>query len=374
MDEFSASVPSSPKPIIMTNAVITHHDVVYAGGDKNIHYLAAGPARGPLIILIHGWPGTGITWKYQIDAFAGVGFRVIAPDMPAYGKSTARRITEDYSQEALVEGMLALLKDTGRDAAIWVGHDWGSGVVSSVATQHPEVVKGLITIAVPFRSIELGLEFVLPFIDREVYPADKYEYGQWDYWRNYEENFERAIAWFEQDTAGFILGTQQPSTPLLDRFASISATARKDGGWYGRSRPFPVSELGPPMLEPEAYASFLADMEKTGFWVPSLYYMNNKRNAEYNSKAASGGRLTQPVLHVHANRDHICDSKGTRLSEPMRQVCKNLTEVSFDAGHFVHNEKPAEFNAALFRFILQELPGEWPGFWDACYTNKKSVV
>ncbi|KAI1125272.1 Alpha/Beta hydrolase protein [Nemania abortiva] len=99
---------------------ITDHEVVYANGDKKIHYLAAGPTNGPLIFFIHGWPGTGITWKAQLEAFAGIGFRAIAPDMPGYGKSTARRVLDDYCQEALVEGMMALLGDTSRDAAIYL--------------------------------------------------------------------------------------------------------------------------------------------------------------------------------------------------------------------------------------------------------------
>ncbi|GES59268.1 cytochrome P450 [Aspergillus terreus] len=43
--------------------------VLYAD-DKRIHYLAAGPVNGPLIFFIHGWPGTAVTWKSQLDAFA----------------------------------------------------------------------------------------------------------------------------------------------------------------------------------------------------------------------------------------------------------------------------------------------------------------
>ena len=45
------------------------HDVFY-GGNKKIHYHAAGPALGPLIIFIHGWVGTGILWKAQLVTFA----------------------------------------------------------------------------------------------------------------------------------------------------------------------------------------------------------------------------------------------------------------------------------------------------------------
>lgn len=57
------------------------HEVAY-GEDKKIFYHAAGPANGPLLIFVHGWPGIGKLWKPQIDAFAAMGFRVAAPDMP----------------------------------------------------------------------------------------------------------------------------------------------------------------------------------------------------------------------------------------------------------------------------------------------------
>ena len=57
------------------------HEVAY-GEDKKIFYHAAGPANGPLLIFVHGWPGIGKLWKPQIDAFSAMGFRVIAPDMP----------------------------------------------------------------------------------------------------------------------------------------------------------------------------------------------------------------------------------------------------------------------------------------------------
>ena len=57
------------------------HDVTYGDG-KKIFYYAAGPANGPLLIFLHGWPAIGKLWKLQLDAFSAMGFRVIAPDMP----------------------------------------------------------------------------------------------------------------------------------------------------------------------------------------------------------------------------------------------------------------------------------------------------
>ena len=351
---------------------ITEHHVVYAS-DKKINYLAAGPVNGPLILFIHGWPGTAITWKAQIDAFAALGFRAIAPDMPGYGKSTARRVVEDYCQEALVEGMMALLADTGRNAAIWVGHDWGAGVTSSVAMQHPEAVKALINLCVPYRTIELGWEGFLPLVNREIYPANEYEFGQWDYMKNWEENFEKTIEWFDQDPAGLCKAFLQMTTQPPNRL-TILGTVRKNGWFGGIPKPPSVDLTGPPILPAETFDSFAEDMQRTGFWPGSAYYLSHTRNAEYNGKAPSGGRLKQPVLFIHALWDTVCDTKTSRFAESMREFCSNLTEVTVEAGHWVQFEKPGEVNAALLRFLVEELPSDWPGFWENGYIKRKSAL
>ena len=294
--------------------------------------------------------------------------------MPGYGKSTARRVIEDYCQEAIVEGMMALLAATERDAAIWVGHDWGAGVTSSVARQHPSAVKALVNLCVPYGTIELGWDGVLPLVNREIYPIDKYEFGQWDYMKNYEENFEKAVEWFDQDIAGLCKTVMQLTTTTpLNRFSPF-ATIRKSGCFGGLPKPPSVDMVGPPMLGAEAFDSYVKDMEATGFWSGSAYYMNHRRNAAYNGKATNGGMLRKPVLFIHATWDTTCDTKTSRLVEPMREACSNLTEVAVEAGHWVQLEKPGEVNAALTRFIVEEVPSEWPGFWDSGYTQRKSVL
>ena len=60
---------------------ITEHIFVEESGEEQF-YLASGPTDGPLIILCHGWPAIARTWEAQINAFAAVGYRIIAPDMP----------------------------------------------------------------------------------------------------------------------------------------------------------------------------------------------------------------------------------------------------------------------------------------------------
>ncbi|KAF4772903.1 hypothetical protein HER10_EVM0005356 [Colletotrichum scovillei] len=350
------------------------YDVAYAD-NKNIHYLAAGPVNGPLLIFVHGWPAIALAWKPQLEAFSALGFRAIAPDMPGYGKSTARKVIEDYSQQSILEGLLALLAHTGRKEAVWIGHDWGSPCVSTVAAQHPEVVKALVNVCVPYRTLDLGLNTILALVDRQVYPEDQYPYGQWDYMRHYEEDFEKAIAWYEKDIEGINKALWQPGKPVHPPKPTFTSTVRKDGGWFGGiPQPPSPDQIPAPLLEGEVFDEFTKAMKKTGYWPGSAYYMNHERNHEFNSKAPNDGKFDKPALLIHAAFDYVCETKTTRLAEPMRQACSNLTEVTIQAGHWANMEKPAETSAALSRFILEEVPDYWPGFWDSGYAKRQKSV
>ena len=53
------------------------------------HYLESGPANGPLMIFLHGWPELSLIWRAKIDAFAADGWHCIAPDMRGYRGSSA---------------------------------------------------------------------------------------------------------------------------------------------------------------------------------------------------------------------------------------------------------------------------------------------
>jgi len=101
-------------------------------------YLACGPETGQLIIFIHGWPELSHSWRHQLRCSAALGFRCVAPDMRGYGRSSSYRTHADYALEHSVHDMLDLLAHLGRERAIWVGHDWGSPAVWSLARHHPK--------------------------------------------------------------------------------------------------------------------------------------------------------------------------------------------------------------------------------------------
>ncbi|KAH8664727.1 Alpha/Beta hydrolase protein [Xylariales sp. PMI_506] len=347
---------------------LSEHTVTYQDG-KELFYYASGPLEGPLVILVHGWPATAKTWYHQIPCLASLGFRVLAPDMPGYGKSTAREVVEDYSQESIVAAMLALIDDTGRDDAVWIGHDWGAGCVWSFAAHHPNRCRAVANMAVPYHIVEIGLDQGVKYANRIIYPADKYRYAQFSYQAYHEQEPEKGLKFMNGNIPSFIKLLY--SKPKATKFAqpAMTATTMEDDGWLGGSSK--VTSLPPPeafpdadsLLEPTVLAEMTETFVEKGFFGPNAYYRNSARNRVYNMPPTVDPELHMPVLFIEARFDSVCDTAVSRIAEPQRRLCKRLTEASIDCGHWVQLEKPMEVNAILTRWLATEVSTFWPGFW-----------
>ena len=115
-------------------------------------YWEAGPADGPLMIFLHGWPQIGLMWRAQVEALASEGWHCVAPDMRGYGGSSAPTAAEAYALKEIVEDMVELHDHLGARPAIWVGHDWGSPVAGALAAHHAKRSRGIVLISVPYFS------------------------------------------------------------------------------------------------------------------------------------------------------------------------------------------------------------------------------
>src|SRR6188508_1463348 len=151
-------------------------------------YLACGAQTATPIIFVHGWPELSISWRHQLPVFAALGLRAIAPDMRGYGRSSVYGRHEDYAQEHVVADMIELLDALGCERAIWVGHDWGSPVVWSIAQHHPEICHGVASLCVPYLPNAFTPEHAIALADRTLYPQDQFPAAQWDYQLHYLED------------------------------------------------------------------------------------------------------------------------------------------------------------------------------------------
>jgi len=323
-------------------------------------YLSCGAAGATPIIFVHGWPELSSSWRHQLPVFAGLGFRAIAPDMRGYGRSSVYDRHEDYSQEAIVADMIELIDALGADKAVWVGHDWGAPVVWSIAQQHPGRCHGVANLCVPYIPEGFSVETIVPLADRGVYPEAEFPAAQWDYQMFYRENFAAASAAFEANPRATVKALFRAGSPAGKGQPAITSRVRALGGWFGPGQPAPDLPRDETVLSEVAENRYTAALEASGFFGADSWYMNGPANVAYAERAKANWRLAMPVLFLHAAYDYVCETIDSRLPEPMRASCADLTEAVVDSGHWMAQEKPVQVNAALAKWLSVKLPGLWP--------------
>lgn len=103
---------------------------------------------GPPVLMLHGFPELGYSWRHQVPALAAAGYRAMAPDTRGYGASGRPANVADYGIQALIGDAVALIDDAG-GAAHLVGHDWGGGIAWATAALHPDRVRSLSILNAP---------------------------------------------------------------------------------------------------------------------------------------------------------------------------------------------------------------------------------
>jgi pimeloyl-ACP methyl ester carboxylesterase len=340
------------------SVAVTEH--VARSNRHTTSYLAAGPEDGPLLVFVHGWPELSISWRHQLPALAALGFRCIAPDMRGYGRSSAPARQEDYAQSEIVADMIELLDVTGREQAVWIGHDWGSSVVWNFAAHHPSRCRAVASLCVPCGVLEKGLDGLIELVDRSVYPEKEFPAGQWEYMRFYEENFERATAGFEANPYNTCKILFRRGAPEGRGKPSRTAFTRQQGGWFGPDNVAPDVPRDEAVLSEADLRAYASALERNGFFGPDSYYMNHERNAAYAQTASNSGKLEMPVLFVAASYDYTCETIDSDFAKPMQALCGDLTIKQIDSGHWMAQEKPIEVNAALAQWLATKVRDFWP--------------
>ena len=275
------------------------------GEAGRISYLAAGPLDGPLIVFVHGWPAIAETWWPQLEAFAAQGYRAIAPDMRGYGRSATPADPGAYAQQHLVEDMLTLLDHLGRIDAIWVGHDWGCGATWGLAAHHPRVCRAVVSLCIPYRSIERGPSEVLPYVNRAVYPVDEYPNAQLDYMTYYELHPEEVTALFDSAPDRVVRAIFRGGEPGAYGKPYRTATLTRDGGWFGGAASVPDLPRDEDILDQALYEALRESFARNGFAGPTAYYLNHVANRAYSDSSLDSGHLHMPVLYIEARYDSV---------------------------------------------------------------------
>ena len=118
-------------------------------GLLDVGYVEAGPADGPAVVLLHGWPYDIHSYADVAPLLAAAGHRVIVPYLRGFG--TTRFLSDETvrngEQVALAVDVIALMDALGIERAVVAGFDWGARTADIVAALWPERCTGLVSVS-----------------------------------------------------------------------------------------------------------------------------------------------------------------------------------------------------------------------------------
>ena len=324
------------------NQQITRRDV--AANGITLHIAEAG--AGPLVLLCHGWPELGYSWRHQMAPLAAAGYHVVAPDMRGYGGSSAPQAIEDYAITDLVGDMVALVAALGETRAAVIGHDWGAMVAWSCALMRPDLFRAVAALSVPFRARHPATPPL------QLLRADGRDGFYWFYFNR--EGVPEAE--FERDIPSSLRRLLVHSAGDAPAGSALGLMVAPGGGFLdGREDP---GERLPAWLSADDIEVYARAFRRSGFRGGFNWYRNLDRNWVLTAPL-QGAKIQPPALFIAGTRDGVIASKmGRKHLEQMGEYVPQLRDkVLIDGGgHWIQQERPAEVNAALLRFLQQEYP------------------
>ncbi len=291
---------------------------------------------GPLVVLCHGWPELSFSWRHQIPALAAAGYRVAAPDMRGFGETSAPQDISAYTLFHNVGDIVALVAALGETRAAVIGHDWGAPIAWHCAMFRPDIFPVVAALSVP----------LAPRAKREPLEALRAAGVPWFYWHYFQEPGV-AEAEFEADVARFM---------RIVTYGRGIDLVLKPGGKFLDGGTIP--ETMPDWLDEVSLAQMVAAYRKSGFRGGLNWYRNIDRNWALTAPW-DGAKVTQPALFIAGSKDGvILGPIGRKNLESLEQLVPNLREkiVLEGAGHWIQQERPAEVNEALLRFLQYDYP------------------
>ncbi|MDG2070272.1 MAG: alpha/beta hydrolase [Pseudomonadales bacterium] len=306
-------------------------------GDVSLNVAVKG--TGPVILCVHGWPELWYSWRHQIEYFSARGFRVAAMDVRGYGRSTIPDAISDYSMRKTCSDVKAVAKALSPEPVILMGHDWGAPIVWQTTLWHPEQVRAVAGLSVPYFPIAEGA-----FVEQMKFV--------------YQDRFFYQIYFQAEGIAEAEIEADLPSA-LRKIYFSLSGDAPLND-WL-KDKPAD-SGLLTGMIDPQPFPAWLSeddlqvyiDAFTAGrFRGPINRYRAQGIDAE-ESGPIRGRQIEQPACFIAGSKD-ICRNivPGMDLYQNVAGGCNDFrgSTIIDGVGHWVQQEAPEATNLALAEFV-----------------------
>lgn len=309
------------------------HQYITVNGIK-YHYAEAG--KGPLVVLLHGFPELWYSWRDQLTALAKAGYHAVAPDLRGFGASEVTSNVKDYSLFQHARDVKALIDHIGDKQAVVVGHDWGANLMWLMAQLYPETVRAAVSLSIPF------------------YPEPRDPAMIRQKWSSVFTNFERkgiVEEEFEKDPELFFklfffgLSGDAPDGTIEKLYMKTTPEDRL-------LTSFPSTDHLPGWLSQEELDYYVNAYKKTGISGALGFYRNTDEDYPEMKEVYKKG-IHQPVLFIGGAKEAAVKFGST---EPMKNALPNLRKIIIleGCGHWIQQERTQEMNAALIDFLDKE--------------------
>jgi pimeloyl-ACP methyl ester carboxylesterase len=159
------------------------HRLVPANGAQ-FHVVEAG--RGPLVVLLHGFPQFWWTWREYLPALASAGYRAAAMDLRGYAGSD--HSPRGYDPTTLSNDVLGLIACLGEPSAVVVGHGWGAHIgwtaarrsravtaLAAISAPHPARLREAARTGSQVRAWRYALHYQWPWLPERDFASDDAE-------------------------------------------------------------------------------------------------------------------------------------------------------------------------------------------------------
>ncbi|MGX6509955.1 alpha/beta fold hydrolase [Rhodococcus sp. SJ-2] len=309
----------------------------------NIH----DEGRGPTVVLCHGFPGLGYSYRHQVETLSAAGYRAVAPDMPGYGGTDRPESVEDYTNVAVADRLTRLLDALGIERAVFVGHDFGAPAAWTTALRHPGRVAGLVLLSVPYAPDRP------PSRPTELYAAMARKHFLH---LHYFQQHGVAEAELDPHAAEFL---QRLFFALSGAYRYLDVWDHPSEG-RGYLDVLPAApELPWDWLSEAELEHYASEFSRSGFGGGLSWYRAYDANWEASAQY-DGAHLTVPTLFVAGASDPVITMSGPHALDRMRQTVPDLRGIHLldGAGHFVQMERRREVDDLLLGFLADLYPRE----------------
>lgn len=260
----------------------------------SLHAEVAG--SGPPVVLVHGFTGTGKSWRSLVEVLAP-NFTTIAVDVVGHGRSASPEALDRYQMARAVDDLAALLRALGHERAAWLGYSLGGRIALQVAVRRPDVVSALV------------LEGATPGLDTAEERAARIAADEVLARRLEREGLEAFVDFWQS----IALWDSQQRTLTEEQRAALRR---------GRLAQDPVGLAG----------------SLRGMGTGSQEWVGDRL-----------GTIEVPVLVTAGTLDTKFSAIARQMAEAIPDATMRLIE---DAGHAAHLERPDVFNAVVRDFLM----------------------